>query len=57
MAQLYDCLVVNLTKFVVTEGKDCPSEANEIIDVCGILRVTSMLNRDTMITKELWMLE
>jgi hypothetical protein len=50
-----NCLVVDVAKFVV--GKDHPSEANEFIDVCEVLRVTSKLNLDTMITKELWMLE
>lgn len=51
------CLVVDLAKFVLAEGKDRPSEANdEIIDVYEVLRVTSTLNRNKMITKELRML-
>jgi len=51
------CLVVDLAKFVVADGKDRRSEVNEFIDLCEILQVTSKSNRDTMITKELWMLE
>jgi hypothetical protein len=51
------CLVVDLAKFSGWEGRDCQRDTNEIIDIYEILRVTSKLNRDTMRTKELWMVE